>query len=614
MINPGAILDKIYRKIGDKGTVFVIFFTGIFVHTLFALKMEMLSIDPNEFGVMAWSALFSGKNWTNIVSKIGYYYGYGGAILYTPLFIFIKNSFTLYKAILILNGVIVSIVPVIAYHIGRLLGMEKAWNRLLLALVCGIYSTTFAHTKFAWNETACIIIPWLLIFLLLQTDNIGNKVAKHFMSVLTAFAAVFAYSAHPRLLSVTIAAVVIILFARLAMKKKLVFLSSFIPALAVFAVLEFMLRTHLMNVMWGENRAELQNTFGSIFGKLSGLFTENGITRFFETLCGHLYYFATSTWGLGSIALCLVFTSVFSYFKSKKHKTEKNKYTDSFVIFAVFGFFSNLLSMLVSVIDKFGAAGFEQYQDTVIFGRYIDSVIPLLIMLVISYVFINSLDFTKLLGAFVILGVIYALFFIFTAPIIINAPNTRVSPILGLYPIRIGENIDATITIDGLLLTVSCVFCFVALFVVIVCCSVRYRKHIISLCMVCTMLYSSLYTAIVYLPFAANEASTVNTPIYELSESIYNSSDAPYVYTYKSPRRTTTLLQFLNQETLFFTVGSIGELPENCFIVVPNSERLVLKPDSQQLFWELTQTEEYTLYAYGERATAFAQSQGLGGN
>lgn len=609
MFSPGKKLDNIYRRIGNRGVLLVIFLTGVFAHTVFALQTELISIDPNEFGVAAWAALYSGKNWSGVMSKIGYFYGYAGAVLYTPVMLVVKNPFIQYKVMLILNGIIVSAVPMIAYKISSRLGVEKAWHRILISIACGLYSTGFAHTKFIWNETACIVIPWLILFLLIQTMNEKNRIIKHLLSVLAAFVAIFAFAAHPRLISVSVTAVLVILFTRIFMKKKLVYLTSFFPALIIFGLFEQILRTYLINIMWGENAVLLQNTIESGVQSFSGLWTDGGAARFIQTLFGHLYYFATSTWGLGALAFCLVFVMTGSYFKAKNKKSGRN-FTDEFIIFGIFAFLLNILALLVSVINKFNTAGFEQYQDSAIFGRYMDSVIPLLIMLVISYVFVYSLDFIKLLSSIITLGIIYTAFFIFTMPVIIGAEKTRVSPILGLYPIRIGQSIDAVITIDGLFLTVSSVFCFMALFIVIVCCARRYRAHIISICMICTMLYSSFYTAIVYLPFAAAEAKSSNVPIYEISEHIYNSADAPYVYTYKTPRKTYTLLQYLNQETYVLSVNGINDLPENCFIVVPNSERLALRPESEQIFWELKQTSEYTLYAYGERAAAFAQSQG----
>lgn len=610
MFSPGAAFDKIYRRIGDRGVVFVIFSAGFLVHTFFALQMEMMSIDPNEFGVAAWTALYNGKNWSGVMSKVGYFYGYASAVIYTPIMLFIKNPFIQYKVMLILNGFIVSFVPVLAYRISKYLGVEKAWNRVLVSVVCGLYSTTFAHTKFIWNETACIIFPWLLLYLIIRVSEIKNKPVKHLMSVLTAFAAVYAYASHPRLLSVLIAVALTVLFARIFMKKQLVCLTSFFPSLAVFIFLEYLLRNYLTDIMWNGSYALLQNTLGSGWQSFSELGKSGGFMKFIQTLFGHLYYLATSTWGLGILAFCLTFVLCAGYFKSKKRGEKRPKYKEGFVLFAVFTFLTNILAMLVSVTAKFSASGFEQYQDSAIFGRYMDSVIPLLIMLVICYVFIYSLDFIKLLGAIITLGVIYAAFFIFTVPVIVGAEKTRVSPILGLYPIRIGESIDAVITLEGLFLTVSSVFCFIALFIVFVCCSTRYRAHIISICMVCTMLYSSLYTAIIYLPFAAEEARNVNAPVYEISGQIYNSADAPVVYTYKLSRKAYTLLQYLNQETLVIAASGISDLPENCFIITPNSDRLALRSESSQVFWELAQTSEYTLYAYGERAAAFAQSQG----
>lgn len=616
----GQKLDKIYRKIGDRGAQFAIFFVVFAIHTVFALQMKMISIDPNEFGVAAWSALYAGRDWSGVMQNIGYYYGYVGALLYTPIMLIVKDPFLQYKLMLIMSGLVVSFVPVIGYRICRLFGVNKAWQRILISLSCGVYSTVFAHTKFIWNETACIIFPWLILLLIIKTGETRARAPKHLLSILTAFVMVAGIAAHPRLTSVVIAGVLMILFARLFMKKKLVLLPSFLPAFGVFLLLERLLTHTMITRMWGSADVLLLGTFRGYFTASLPPPGENLPLRFIQTFFGHLYYLFTSTWGLGALAVCLTAVLVVSFLrKNRTEETSRNAprssprnttdYNKHFILFAVYAFCANFCSLFVSVADKFRAVGFYEYQDTVIFGRYMDSTIPLLMMLVICYVFMHGLDFRGLLGTIVTLGATYAAFFIFTAPVIIGAGKTRVSPILGLYPIRMGERIDAVITLDGLLLTVSGVFCFASLFLVIVCCSKRYRAHIISLCVILTMVYSSIYTAIVYLPFVNADTEKQSAPVYELSAYIYNSADAPGVYVYDVSRRTCTLLQFLNQYTKITIVQNMADIPDNCFIVVPNSSRIALRPDADEILQELAQTAEYTVYAYGERAAAFAQSQ-----
>ncbi|MDR1755318.1 MAG: hypothetical protein LBR74_10570 [Eubacterium sp.] len=607
-------------RFNKKCLVFLVFGISVILHTAYAFQMEMLSIDPNEFGVSVWTALFTGKNWSGVMSGIPYYYGYAGAVFYVPFMLFINNPFTQYKAMLIFNGIVVSFVPVIAYRVSLRLGVSQVWQRILVAIVCGLYSTVFAHTKFIWNEISCIIFPWLIISLIIRTGDEKPGLKKHMFSGFTAFICAVSYFAHPRLICVILSATAVILFARVFLKVKLVYQNTFFIVFAT-AMLGFMaLDRYLIGVIWRGGVETLQNTIGFFIGQLTHLKTVVGWEWLFTTVLGHLYYFATSTWGLGIIAVCLAVLVQVKYFTGRRLKTIVTEKPDSkvighlgynnyFLIFSLYALLSNLFAAALSTLSKYSANGYGQYQDTVIFGRYMDSVIPLLIMFVICYVFLYGLDLQKLLAATVVIGIIYGLFFVFAAPAVVNSPETRVSPMLGIYPVRIGERVDAVITSDGLFLTVSCVLCFIAVFIVVVCCAKKYRALILSGIMIAIMLYSSLYTATVYLPFAESDATRANRPIYEVNKYIYNSTDAPPVYVFNLPRRTFTLLQFLNQNTVVTVARNRSDIPEHCFILVKNDDKLALRPRSRKVLEEIGATSEYTVYAYGERAVAYVQSQ-----
>ena len=650
MHNPSSIgrfADKLYRRAGDKGIQAALYFFTFAVHTAFAVQMSMISIDPNEFGTAAWAALYTGKDWSGVMNKIGYYYGYVLPVLYAPLMYIIHNPVLQYKAFLVLCSALVSFVPVIAYRVAGYAGMEKAWARMIAAALCGMYATTFAHTKFIWNETACVIFPWIIFYVLHSAWAEKNRRRRVYKSVILAFVIVLAFAAHERLSLVGIAAVAVAVLSKFFFGKRggstgrggaahagtsarpagSVALTPLFISLSVFLTGEYFLRRALIHKLWAVPHGGsiiLQNTPEGFFENLARDVTQLGRAEMAERLAalcaGHLYYFNTATWGFGCIAICLFAKTAYAALKRTRVPASNGTRGNgdySSDLFTTFSFLCVLLSGIGSVLAKVSAPGFSDYQDTVIFGRYMDCVMPLLILAVLAHMFRGGLTMRTLLTAGVTMGVIYTLFFIYAAPLITGTNRVRVSPILGLYPLRLGERIDALITQDGLLLTVSVVFSFLSMFIVIINCFSRFRNLIMSAVLACTVVTSSIYTATVYLPFCAVESAKTGAPLMELSGHVYNTSDSPPLAVLRCSRRVATVLQYLNQNTRVVTAEDISELPEHCFVVARNDllpqnggggssmgGALAVLP-----FTEIGRTGEYRIYAKGERAEAYALSQ-----
>ena len=117
-------LRQFYDTFGDKGVMFVMFAFSVVVNALLSMYMKLPEINPDEIGVAGIAAYYSGHDWSGLMSGIGHYCGYIQALIYTPMFVFFNNPYALYKAMLVTNGVIISIIPLIAYNIAARLGID----------------------------------------------------------------------------------------------------------------------------------------------------------------------------------------------------------------------------------------------------------------------------------------------------------------------------------------------------------------------------------------------------------------------------------------------------------------------------------------------------------
>jgi hypothetical protein len=302
-------------------------------------------------------------------------------------------------------------------------------------MIAGVGITSFAYTKFIWSETLCIFLPLFVICLFIKTTMVKNPFLRHLLSIFTAFVLAVSPAAHPRLWLLVAAFILTVIIAKYILHVKSFYTVSFLPALGVF--LAFQVYISLI-------RSPL-NLLG--FG---------GAGNTLHALIGQLFYFATSTWGFGMLGVCLCF-SVF-FIKNKKALPKEQALMFSFVYFT---FFYNMFMLIISAVQGgVMLAGEQARQDMFIFGRYIDGGVPFVLILTLCYLFIYGLDFRKLLQAIIVLGVVFAAFLNFTAPLMVKASAPSTESIQGFSPLRIGFEIDSVFDCIRDVLFYCAVSCF----------------------------------------------------------------------------------------------------------------------------------------------------------
>lgn len=605
----GGKLRDIYEKYGVKSVYPIIYLIFFLANFLSAIGMTYPATDPNELCVIGISQFFTGKSWAGVMCSVDYYYGFLQGILYVPAMLIFRNPQLQYAAIGTINAIIISFVPVLSFSIGKRLGIEKLWKLLAIAFVTGGYCCYFAHSKFAWTETVTIILPWLILRLLLIMSEIKNKAKTHALSVMLGLLCSLCLAAHVRLIAVILTVVTVIIAERIFYSKKSVYLNSFIPSFAV-GTAGVLAVTHILitNLWCCDDPAKLNNTLSHLFSSLGGEI-QNSSARFIQTIFGQLYYFITSTWGFGAVALCL-FGAMLSHNIKMKRSGEAQTYSHSISIIGVFSFFSAIFTVLASTLYRFATDGFYTYQDNVIFGRFLDGIIPFAFLFVLAILFTTSVKINKILGAAVITAIIFLVFFTITVPVILECNSTRIAPILSLYPLRVGADTEL-LDFNTLLLTVSMVFCILSVFVVVVSCTKKYRSAIISTILCGLTIYSLVFISGTYLPMCRNESVIKNSAVADISDSVYNQNGAPPLTLYNLSRHDALMLQFLNTNVNVRITYDIETIPENCFVAVKSSEDVSALLGGRMPFLLIDENDSLRLYAYGDRAVAYMRSQNV---
>lgn len=596
-----------YARHSNKIILLTMYAVFVAVNTVFAFMQTYPGIDPNEISVAATGGFFGGKNWADILTGVSYYYDFLQGMLYTPVMLMFDNPVAQYRAMIILNGLAVSVIPLIIYDIGLRFKVGKKWKLICAACAGGGYCCYFAHSKFIWTEAVTIVLPWLLIWFVFITNEQTTLYSKHFFSIATAFIGAAAVAANVRLFTVVLAAFLTVLFVRVCYGKKLLYLKSFVPALLLFIMLERFVTFNVQAGLWQQDCYNLHNTIEYFALNCFDSFAENGAFSIVQAFIGQMYYLVTASWGVAALALCVVGAVIYSCV-SKKRRSIPQSYPIEATTFAVFTLLSIVFTLIFGVFFKAGSAGFGASQDSVVYGRYLDAVIPFAVVLVMLFLYTTSLNLRKALGAVAILALTFLLFFVVDIPIIQSSASLAISPTLGLYALRIGTSSSEILTLDNLTLTASVSLCVIVLIIVVISCSKKTRSLLITLIIMLTSAYSLIFVSAVYLPMCADESRAKNQTIAEISEYVYNQHEAPDVTVVGCTRNTSMMLQFFNQDTTVTPVADMADIKENTFVLAPATMEIQLG-NGHTVFTRIAETADFALYAYGEKAYAYALSQ-----
>ena len=603
-----ALIKRLYTAAGQRGLLLLLYLVFFAMHLILCTAAYLPSIEPNEFTAAALANMFVGGDWTAAMSRSDYFYGFLQAILYIPAMLLTKDPFLQYRIMVIINSIVMSFVPVIVYSCARMLGLEKVWQAVFAAICCGGWMTGMIHSGFIWNETAAMFMPWLVLYLLLRADMAERKSEKAVLSLLLALVAALSYCAHQRLFALILALAVTVILIRCLFKRRLVNIPVFFVSLVIFSAAAVLANYLVQYALWGtEDPALLQNTAESFFAKLPSMLTGEGVGRFFTALLSQLFYFVAASWGLGALGISLFIASFAAWITSirKKQNTKATPRT----ILMLFTLLLTLFMLFISVCYRFGAESFDTAQSTVLFGRYLDGVIPFTVLFVLVFVYTAELTVAKISGGIVAAAAVYIGFFFTGRQTVLNAVYTTISPILGLYPVMFGESTASLVTSTGLTAAISCAMCIMAVLLVIVSCAKRLKSTIVSVSVAAITLYSLCFGSLYYLPLTYTESVEKNAEYLQLSRYIFNSPDAPSVTVYRGSRGCVMMMQYLNQHITVYTADTPEDVRGDTYVIIPTDISLPFDQQSGALLMPLGSTDSYRVYSYGERASAYAHSQ-----
>lgn len=593
-------LLQFYDSFGDRGVMFILYALAFVMNALLAVFAELPAVYPDEINAAGIAALYSGKDWSALLKSTGSSSGYVQALFYMPLFRVINNPYALYKAMLIVNALLIGFIPLIVYHLAGKFGVLRVRRKLLIAMCCGLYAAYITNSKFIWNEALTCLLVWLLVLCVFTAWDKTGKSSKAVQSILTGFLCAMAYASNKRLISIIAALILTVIIARLVLREKILNLPIFGTTLLVSFAAEYFLHLTIEQAL----RIDTVSAAESI--------ADGSVNKVFRMFFSHIYEFMTSSVGTGALAAAIFVVMLFSYLTegvkahsktledgTKVYEPVKHKYSSRLIGFALFQFLAVGCTAMMSALFSFGTG--STLQEAELFGRYTDNIAPFAIFLVLVYIFLYGINLTMPLIGAGIYGYSCFCFAVAGYPMAEISSGFKYSSIFGIFPMILGESADSDSDMKYIIMS-SLVLTLYALIIVFVSCTRKHKTSLITGTMLCVLVAAAVYSSAIYFPRLCMENSEELTQCKDVMRLLYNDSQSPPIIVYEAEPKVAGTLQFLAPDTRVSILNEGGQITESCLLVAKNDAKVPFKGGSYDV---VGRTEELTVYAYGETARDF---------
>ncbi len=584
-------LEQFYAAFGDRGIMFILYAFSVVVNSLLSWNMELPAVYPDEISVAGIAAFYSGNGSWPLLSQTGSG-GYVQALFYAPLYLVLDNPFALYKAMLIVNALLISFIPMITYHLAAKLGVARVRHKLLISISCGMYISYLANSKFIWNETITALMCWLMVLCFFSAWDKRGKGSRFSGSVLLGFICALSYAANERLIAPVFALTAVVIIAQFVIREKIVNIPVFAAALVLSFVGEHFLR----------------ETLSSALGYGADITADAAVNSggsFFAILFSFMYSYMTSTLGFGALAAALCVIMLLSLIRegtrkrvetpesnTKVYEPIKHKYSLRLTVFALFVLLSLLCtSVLSALFDEPGRA------DS--FVRFTANLAAPAMFLVFVFIFLYGIGLKEIVLGTGIYTYACICFGIVGYPMICRIDTVSSFSISGLIPVYPSAASGGMTYI----IMSSCVYTALALIFVFVTCSRRHRTMLVSLSSFLIIMTVTAYMSCYRLQQDGIRNSEETRPFRAVADLLYNDPSSPPIIVYETDPRLASTIQFMAPEVRVRLMTDNGEkAPESCLMIAENDVSIPFEGGSYD---NVGKTDKYTVYAFGESARDF---------
>lgn len=592
-------------KIPYSFLLFIVFFT---INLILALPMKY-PIITDEYGMLSDAIFLSGKyNWSQAYStSVNNYWGYGATIWLIPFMPFISgihSGIILFKIMLTINSFFISLIPVLAFKILRLIKKEiDIKQAFLLALCIGLFPAYIVLSKYAWAETMLSLMPWIIAYMLLCLGK-AEKYKKKLLSLFLGLILGYGFSVHGRALVLIVAVFLTIILIRILLKKWIVNWFCMVLPIFVGYILDSIIKNHILSELIISDPGNTRNTIGNILSRnLTGVSLGDSIWQLLKALFGMSYYDIVITFGLISITLVTTTRLVIYLYKSKEMEFDSSIFSEAILsIFSSLIFLGSIALSIIFFATAFLTDSFQR-REYFIYGRYTEVMIGIMFLLAVYQLLFSKLITIRQIKCAVLLSTIILLWgtFITSRDLIQNNDKTlSYSMVSGIIPWG-GEMFYPETTLEGclrILVIVLAVF-FTLLFLT------KKNSFLLYITVIILFSFSSMYSMKTFV-WKSSEG------VYQSTEDLRSTFDCFYnlhqnfknIYCIKESNKVLTLQYTLpDYEVTYLNKYQNGyqlldEITPNSFIISDEDDYFdYLLPNCVQI--ETSENRHY-IWAYGE--------------
>ncbi len=395
---------KILRFVQSMPTAIILYIVTITLSIIPAFFYTAPAFEDG-LGTMAAAAYLAGYDWSNFLAADGYYYKYGQSLWYLLPFFLIPHAVLRYRVMLIINSVLTSFIPVIAWRIAEgKLHIERR-TAFLIAFLTGIYPSILLYSKYTWAETNLMVLPWVCLLLLLKIYGIEER---HRIrdSIFLAVTVVYAYMSHQRGMVLILAVTLTLVCLQFTLQrmscmrcvshntscgshsaipydeKKGIFWPAYLLTLGAGLLVDFILsgwqKTYVYAGAVMEHNTLRDFLQPELYRKL---LSAEGLRVVLDTVVGWLFHSGASTFGCAFLGLLFMIGVVWRWLRGQERQEYGYLVVSLMGLFCYFGALAlGLLFFFQDLYGYFDGSRVERC-DHLLFGRYLESSVPILLFL-----------------------------------------------------------------------------------------------------------------------------------------------------------------------------------------------------------------------------------------
>ena len=346
--------------IQNKYSIFIILlltgFCGYFVSQSYGFLLY-----PDEFGYWTYAAMLAGCDWSDVVS-LGSYYSYGYSLILFPIFILCKNAVIAYRVAIVVNFFLLMICFLIWKKLAeKLFGEEKKEICIFYAATAVFYPSLLFYARTTLAEIV-IVTLYAAICMLLYHYLENNKKSTLIILVV---ALVYIHFIHMRTIAILIAGGMTLVGYYLVKKKKLRQTLFMLAALLLVFFIGICAKEWITGHLYATSDNVSANDYSGQLGKLTYIFTKEGMKNFLVSIAGKVLYLGIASFGL-------------AYFGVKYAIKQILKKENSPALWlCIFLLLSTVGATLVNAIYNVNPGRV----DALTYGRYHEYVVPVLMVL-----------------------------------------------------------------------------------------------------------------------------------------------------------------------------------------------------------------------------------------